>query len=57
MLGELSEADRELIVLCHVGGWKPGELAGLLDTSAGALRVRLHRATKQARALLERSER
>lgn len=57
VLGELSEADRELIVLCHVGGWKPNELADLLDASAGALRVRLHRATKQARTLLERSER
>jgi RNA polymerase sigma-70 factor (ECF subfamily) len=57
VLGELSEADRELIVLCHVGGWTPSELASLLDTSAGTLRVRLHRATKQARALLERSER
>lgn len=57
VLDDLSEADRELIVLCHVGGWKPGELADLLDTSAGALRVRLHRATTQARALLERSER
>lgn len=56
-LAELSEADRELIVLCHVAGWKPGELAAVLDANPGALRVRLHRATSRARELLTRSER
>lgn len=56
-LAELPEADRELIVLCHVAGWKPGELAAVLDANAGAIRVRLHRATARARDLLERSER
>ena len=55
-LSEMPEADRELLVLCHVAGWKPGELARVLDVSPGALRVRLHRATRQARALLERSQ-
>ena len=52
-LDQLSPDDRELLVLCHVGGWKPGELAPLLDVSAATLRVRLHRATARARALLE----
>ena len=52
-LGTLSEQDRELIVLCHVGGWKPGELAKVLGEPAGRVRVRLHRATERAREILE----
>lgn len=56
-LAELPEADRELIVLCHVAGWKPGELATVLDANPGAIRVRLYRATARARELLERSDR
>lgn len=56
-LAELPEADRELIVLCHVAGWKPSELAAVLDANPGAIRVRLHRATTRARELLERDGR
>lgn len=52
-LAALSEQDRELIVLCHVGGWKPGELASVLGEPAGRVRVRLHRATERAREILE----
>jgi len=52
-LSELSPEDRQLIVLCHVGGWKPGELATVLGEPAGRLRVRLHRATRRAREILE----
>ncbi|MEQ9161461.1 MAG: sigma-70 family RNA polymerase sigma factor, partial [Ilumatobacter fluminis] len=52
-LAALSEQDRELIVLCHVGGWKPGELAAVLGEPAGRVRVRLHRATERAREILE----
>lgn len=52
-LAVLSEQDRELIVLCHVGGWKPGELAKVLGEPAGRIRVRLHRATERAREILE----
>lgn len=52
-LASLSEQDRELIVLCHVGGWKPGELAEVLGEPAGRVRVRLHRATDRARKILE----
>lgn len=52
-LAALSEQDRELIVLCHVGGWKPGELATVLGEPAGRVRVRLHRATERAREILE----
>lgn len=51
-LDALSEDDRELLVLCHVAGWKPRELAPVLGVPVGALRVRLHRATRRARELL-----
>jgi RNA polymerase sigma-70 factor (ECF subfamily) len=52
-LAALSPDDRQLIVLCHVGGWKPRELAPVLGIPAGTLRVRLHRATARAREILE----
>jgi RNA polymerase sigma-70 factor (ECF subfamily) len=52
-LDELPLADRELLVLCHVGGWRPAELAPMLDVSGATLRVRLHRARKRARLILE----
>ena len=52
-LASLSAADRELLVLCHVGGWKPGDLAAVLGEPAGRVRVRLHRATERARKILE----
>lgn len=52
-LAALSHDDRELIVLCHVGGWKPRELAPVLGIPSGTLRVRLHRATARAREILE----
>jgi RNA polymerase sigma-70 factor, ECF subfamily len=55
-LSELSGPDRELLVLCHIGGWTSGELAPLLGVSSAALRVRLHRATRRARAILEKEE-
>jgi len=51
-LGSMSAGDRELLVLCHVGGWKPGELARVTGVPAGVIRVRLHRATRRARDLL-----
>lgn len=52
-LDSLSVQDREVIVLCHVGGWKPGDLATVLGEPAGRVRVRLHRATERARRILE----
>jgi len=51
-LTSMSDGDRELLVLCHVGGWKPGELARVTGIPAGVIRVRLHRATRRARDLL-----
>lgn len=51
-LRALTADEREILVLCHVAGWKPRELAPVLGVPVGALRVRLHRATRRARELL-----
>lgn len=55
-LQRLSEGDRELVVLALVGGWSAREIARVTDTTAGAVRVRLHRARRELRALLEVSD-
>lgn len=55
-LAALSAEDRELLVLCHVAGWKPRELAPVLGVPVGTLRVRLHRATRRARELMTAEE-
>lgn len=47
----LPEQDRELLVLVHIGGWSPTELAAIADVPASTVRVRLHRANRRARAL------
>ena len=51
-LQQLAPADRELLVLCHVGGWTPTELARITGAPAATVRVRLHRANRKARHLL-----
>jgi RNA polymerase sigma-70 factor (ECF subfamily) len=52
-LDRLPERDRAVIVLAHVGGWDAGEIAALTDSTAGAVRVRLHRARRRLRSELE----
>jgi RNA polymerase sigma-70 factor, ECF subfamily len=52
-LRSLPTADRELLVLVHIGGWAPSELAEITGTPAATVRVRLHRANKRARAVFE----
>ena len=52
----LPVADRELLVLVHIGGWSPTELAAITGTPASTVRVRLHRANRRARALFEQEE-
>ena len=44
MLDGLSEQQRRCIVMRYVGGHTPAEIAELLDTSPGTVRVQLHRA-------------
>ncbi len=47
LLGELSDQQRACVVLCHVGGLKPADVAAVLGTSSGSVRVQLHRAHRQ----------
>lgn len=55
-LQALPAADRELLVLCHVGGWTPTELAAITGVPAATVRVRLFRANRRARHLLTQEE-
>ena len=44
LLATLSEQQRAAVVLRYAGGFTPTEIADLLGTSAGTIRVQLHRA-------------
>ena len=50
---QLPESDRSVILLYDISGLSHEEIAGVLDIDVGAVRVRLHRARKKLRALLE----
>lgn len=52
MLGALSEQQRACVVLRYVGQLTPTEIAGVLDTSPGTVRVQLHRAHESLRSSL-----
>ncbi len=52
-LAALPEADRRVVVLSLVAGWSSDEIAKAEKTSAGAVRVRLHRARRTLQQRLE----
>lgn len=52
-MAELSEEDRELLLLVSWEELSPGEAASVLEISSLAARSRLHRARRRLRALLE----
>ena len=52
-LDRLSDADREIIHLRHVGGLGFKEIAETLDTPIGTLLARHHRALRKLRGMLE----
>lgn len=52
-LAQLSERQRHVIVLRHVGGFTAVEIADRLGTSDASVRVSLHRARRRLRTLLE----
>lgn len=52
-LAQLRENDRTVVVLCVVGGWPAPEVAELIGTTTGAVRVHLHRARARLCELLE----
>lgn len=54
MLGTLSDQQRAAVVLRYAGGLRPAEIAEVLDTSSGTIRVQLHRAHAHLRERMER---
>ncbi len=56
LLGGLSDQQRACVVLRYMGGYPPREIADLLGTSSGTVRVQLHRAHQQLRTTIEVSE-
>lgn len=53
LLQDLSSQQRMVVVLRYAGGLRPTEIADVLDTSAGAVRVQLHRAHDQLRERID----
>ena len=52
-VASLGPRDREVIILCHLEGKSPAEVAQLLALSANTVQVRLHRARKRLRERLQ----
>lgn len=52
LLGELSGQQRACVALRYAGGFTPAEIADLLGTSSGTVRVQLHRAHAALRQTL-----
>ncbi|MBP1635113.1 MAG: polymerase, sigma-24 subunit, subfamily [Acidobacteria bacterium] len=52
---QLPETDRSVILLYDISGLTHEEVAAILDIEVGAAKVRLHRARKKLRSLLERA--
>ncbi|WP_090580746.1 RNA polymerase sigma factor [Arthrobacter sp. ov407] len=52
-LSQLRPDDREVLLLTYWDGFSSAEVSDLLNTSATAVRMRLHRARKQLSQLLE----
>ena len=55
-LAELEPADRALVVLRHLLGYRASELGRMLDMPAATVRTRLARALARLRVLLESEE-
>lgn len=52
MLGGLTVQQRQIVVLRYVGQFNSGEIADVLESSAGSVRVQLHRAHESLRRSL-----
>ncbi|MGB3736212.1 MAG: sigma-70 family RNA polymerase sigma factor [Ilumatobacter sp.] len=52
MLGDLTTQQRQIVVLRYVGQFNAAEIAELLDSSPGSVRVQLHRAHESLRSSL-----
>ena len=56
LLGSLSQQQRACVVLRYTGGFTSEEIADLIGSSAGTVRVQLHRAHATLRAELDPNE-
>lgn len=52
ILSELSPDDKELILLRHVEGVKPKEIAQMMNSDPNTISVRIHRATHRLKEIL-----
>jgi RNA polymerase sigma-70 factor (ECF subfamily) len=50
-MSELSDAQKEIIVLSRYQGLKYGEISGIINQSVPAIKVAMHRAIKQLRSI------
>jgi RNA polymerase sigma factor (sigma-70 family) len=57
LLDGLSAQQRAIAALRYIGGFTPAEIAAVLDTSPGSVRVQLHRAHAALRTTLEKEQR
>lgn len=55
-LGGLSDQQRAVVVLRYAGGFQPADIAELLGTTAGTVRVQLHRAHAHLRERIKRND-
>jgi len=53
LLDGLSQQQRACVVLRYTGGFSPAEIGDLLQTTAGTVRVQLHRSHRKLRKTLE----
>ena len=49
-MGRLSDENRELLILCRFQELKYHEIARILNTTEGAIKVRVHRALNQLKS-------
>lgn len=49
-MGKLSDENRELLILCRFQELKYNEIASILNTTQGAVKVRVHRALNQLKS-------
>jgi RNA polymerase sigma-70 factor (ECF subfamily) len=53
ILNELSPEDKELVLMRHVEGIKPREIAKQMGTDSNTISVRIHRATRRLKDILK----
>lgn len=52
-LAELTELQRQCVVLRHLGGFTPDQIAGIVDSTPASVRVQTHRGLRNLRRILE----